>query len=144
AQDTRPRPQYPASSSLCAAATIVELPAVSQEKRGSQHVESAGTKAYKRHVLSDKEGNVDFQYTPEQEAFRVTVRDWLNANLSPDLCVDDARDERIAPKREIFERRRAWQRTMYEAGWVGISWPKQYGGWGADLMEQVIFDEEYN
>jgi len=32
---------------------------------------------------------------------------------------------------------------MYEAGWVGIAWPKQYGGQGADLMEQVIFDEEY-
>lgn len=86
---------------------------------------------------------MDFQYTPEQEAFRATVRNWLKANLSPDLCVDDARDERIAPNRETFERRRAWQRTMYEAGWVGTSWPKQYGGRGADLMEQVIFDEEY-
>jgi alkylation response protein AidB-like acyl-CoA dehydrogenase len=87
---------------------------------------------------------MDFQYTPEQEAFRAKVRGWLAANLSPDLCVDDARDERIAPDRETFERRRVWQRTMYEAGWVGIAWPKQYGGQGADLMEQVIFDEEYN
>ncbi|HKA52747.1 MAG TPA: acyl-CoA dehydrogenase [Candidatus Binatia bacterium] len=86
---------------------------------------------------------MDFQYTPEQEAFRTKVRGWLAANLPPDLCVDDARDERIAPNRGIFERRRAWQRTMYEAGWVGIAWPKQYGGQGADLMEQVIFDEEY-
>jgi len=86
---------------------------------------------------------MDFQYTPEQEAFRAKVRGWLAATLPPDLCVDDARDERIAPNREIFERRRAWQRTMYEAGWVGSAWPKQYGGQGADLMEQVIFDEEY-
>ena len=43
-----------------------------------------------------------------------------------------------------FEKRRAWQQKMYEAGWVGIAWPKQYGGRGADLMEQVIFDEEYS
>jgi alkylation response protein AidB-like acyl-CoA dehydrogenase len=86
---------------------------------------------------------MDFQYTPEQEAFRAKVRGWLATNLPPELCVDDARDERIAPNREIFERRRAWQRTMYEAGWVGSAWPKQYGGQEADLMQQVIFDEEY-
>lgn len=87
---------------------------------------------------------MDFQYTPEQEAFRAEVRDWLATHLPPDLCVDDARDERIAPNREIFERRRAWQKTMNAAGWVGIAWPKQYGGRGASLMEQVIFDEEYS
>jgi alkylation response protein AidB-like acyl-CoA dehydrogenase len=87
---------------------------------------------------------MDFQYTPEQEAFRAEVRGWLAANLPPDLCVDDARDERVAPDRETFERRRMWQRTMHAAGWVGIAWPKQYGGRGAGLMEQVIFDEEYS
>ena len=86
---------------------------------------------------------MDFQYTPEQETFRAEVRGWLEKNLSPDLCVEDPRDERIAPDRETFERRREWQRTMYKAGWVGIAWPKQHGGRGAGLMEQVIFDEEY-
>src|SRR5215207_9731660 len=86
---------------------------------------------------------MDFHYTPEQETFRTEVRGWLEKNLSPDLCVEDPRDERIAPDRETFERRREWQRTMYKAGWVGIAWPKQHGGRGAGLMEQVIFDEEY-
>jgi alkylation response protein AidB-like acyl-CoA dehydrogenase len=86
---------------------------------------------------------MDFQYTPEQKAFRAEVRGWLEANLPPDLCVDDARDERIAPNREIFERRRAWQKTMHAAGWVGIAWSQEYGGRGAGIMEQVIFDEEY-
>jgi alkylation response protein AidB-like acyl-CoA dehydrogenase len=87
---------------------------------------------------------MDFQYTPEQEAYRAEVRSWVQAHLPSDLCVDDARDERIAPDRKTFERRREWQRTMHAAGWVGIAWPKQYGGRGASLMEQVIFDEEYN
>ena len=32
---------------------------------------------------------------------------------------------------------------MHEAGWVGISWPKEYGGRGATLIERVIWDEEY-
>jgi len=86
---------------------------------------------------------MDFQYTPEQEAYRTKVRSWLAANLPKELCVDDPRDERIAPDYDTFIKRRAWQRQMYEAGWVGIAWPKQYGGQGADLMEQVIFDEEY-
>src|SRR5260370_23906097 len=56
--------------------------------------------------------------------------------------MEDPTDERVAPDRETFERRRAWQRRMFAAGWVGISWPKAYGGRGATLMEQVIYDEE--
>ena len=86
---------------------------------------------------------MDFQYTPEQDAFRTEVRDWLAANLDSALCVDDPKDERVAPDRETFEKRRIWQRTMYDSGWVGIAWPKEYGGRGAGLLEQVIFDEEY-
>ncbi len=86
---------------------------------------------------------MDFQYTPEQEAYRAKVRSWLTTNLDKSLCVDDPRDERIAPDYETFVKRRAWQRTMFDAGWVGSAWPKQYGGQDADLMEQVIFDEEY-
>jgi alkylation response protein AidB-like acyl-CoA dehydrogenase len=85
---------------------------------------------------------VDFQYTPEQDAFRQEVRSWLDANLPPDLCVDDPTDERVAPDRPTFERRVAWQKKMHAAGWVGISWPVEYGGRGVTLMEQVIYDEE--
>ena len=86
---------------------------------------------------------MNFQYTPEQQAFRREVRGWLETHLPPDLCVDDAFDERVAPNRATFERRVAWQRKMADARWVGISWPAQYGGRDATLMEQIIFDEEY-
>ena len=85
---------------------------------------------------------MDFTYTPEQEHFRAEIRRWLGANLTDDLRIEDPTDERVAPDRETFERRRDWQRRMYAAGWVGISWPKDYGGRGATLMEQVIYDEE--
>jgi alkylation response protein AidB-like acyl-CoA dehydrogenase len=85
---------------------------------------------------------MDFQYTTEQELFRQELRRWLADNLPPDLCVDDPIDERVAPDRPTFERRVAWQRTMWQAGWVGVSWPKQFGGRGATLMEQIIYDEE--
>jgi alkylation response protein AidB-like acyl-CoA dehydrogenase len=86
---------------------------------------------------------VDFEYTPEQEAFRKEFRGWLAANLPPGLCVDDPADDRVAPDRETFERRRAWQKAMHQAGWVGIAWPAEYGGRGASIIERVIWDEEY-
>jgi alkylation response protein AidB-like acyl-CoA dehydrogenase len=86
---------------------------------------------------------VDFEYTPEQEAFRKALRGWLAANLPSDLCVDDPADDRVASTRETFERRVAWQKTMHKAGWVGIAWPTEYGGRGASIIERVIWDEEY-
>jgi alkylation response protein AidB-like acyl-CoA dehydrogenase len=86
---------------------------------------------------------MDFEYAPEQEAFRKEFRGWLAANLPPDLCIDDPADDRVASTREMFERRVAWQKTMHKAGWVGIGWPREYGGRGASIIERVIWDEEY-
>jgi len=86
---------------------------------------------------------MDFEYTDEQEAFRKEFRGWLATNLPPELCLDDASDDRVASDRETFERRRAWQKTMHAAGWVGVNWPKEYGGRAATLMERVIWEEEY-
>ncbi|EUA40255.1 acyl-CoA dehydrogenase, N-terminal domain protein [Mycobacterium avium subsp. avium 2285 (R)] len=37
----------------------------------------------------------------------------------------------------------AWQRTQWEGGWAGIAWPKEYGGQGLTLMQQLIWYEEY-
>jgi alkylation response protein AidB-like acyl-CoA dehydrogenase len=85
---------------------------------------------------------MDFRYSPEHEAFRCELRGWLDVNLPPDLRVDDPTDERVAPDRQTFERRRAWQGLMWKAGWVGIAWPREWGGRGATLLEQVIYDEE--
>src|SRR5260221_5287930 len=86
---------------------------------------------------------MDFADAPEHAAFRREFREWLEANLTDDLKVEDAQDQRVSPDRETLERRRAWQKKMHAAGWVGLSWPKEYGGRGASLMQQVIFDEEY-
>jgi alkylation response protein AidB-like acyl-CoA dehydrogenase len=86
---------------------------------------------------------MDFADSPEHAAFRSEFRRWLETNLPLEICVDDAADQRVAPNRETLEKRIAWQKTMHAAGWVGISWPKEYGGRGASFMQQVIFDEEY-
>jgi alkylation response protein AidB-like acyl-CoA dehydrogenase len=86
---------------------------------------------------------MDFELGLEHQAFRAELRRWLAANLPPDLCLDDPADDRVASDRQTFERRRAWQKTMHAAGWVGITWPKEYGGRGAGLIERIIWDEEY-
>jgi len=72
---------------------------------------------------------MDLNYTPEDIAYRKQVRTWLEQNM---------------PKTEIrtLEDRRAWHRKLYEAGYLGMGWPKEYGGGGARPMEQAIVADE--
>jgi len=76
---------------------------------------------------------VDLTLTPQEEAFRDELRAWLEQNHPGE---EPAGDE------EAFQFRREWQRKLFDAGWTGISWPKEYGGRGATLMEQALFNEE--
>jgi alkylation response protein AidB-like acyl-CoA dehydrogenase len=77
---------------------------------------------------------VDLTLTSEEQAFRDEVRTWLAENHpGPAPEGDDSAQ---------FEFQRQWQRTMHEAGWAGVSWPKEYGGRGASLLEQTIFYSE--
>src|SRR5260370_14119242 len=85
---------------------------------------------------------MDFADSPEHAAFRSHFRRWLEVNLPAEICVDDAADQRVAPDRETLEKRIGWQKAMHAAGWVGISWPKEYGGRGAGFFEQGVFYEE--
>ena len=71
---------------------------------------------------------MDLSYSPEDEAFRRTVRDWFERNRPGPL--------------ETHEQRRAWHRKLYEAGFIGMGWPKAYGGRAARPMEQAIVGEE--
>ena len=86
---------------------------------------------------------MDFQYTPEQDAFRAkSVAGWPQIWTLP--CVSTTLKTSGLPRTgKRLKNARIWQRTMYDSGWVGIAWPKEYGGRGAGLLEQVIFDEEY-
>jgi alkylation response protein AidB-like acyl-CoA dehydrogenase len=76
---------------------------------------------------------VDLTLSPKEEAFRDELRSWLQSN-HPGR--EPAGDE------AAFQFRRDWQRTLNQAGLAGISWPKEYGGRGATLIEQAIFNEE--
>ncbi len=83
---------------------------------------------------------MDFDFTPEQEAFRKEVRQWLERTLPEDLRGRGFAASR-ADQAEV-SKLRAWQKTMYEAGYVGIDWPREFGGRGATLVEQIILYQE--
>ena len=84
---------------------------------------------------------MDFNYTPEEEKFRKQVRIWLDKNR-PRGAGRLARSSRSMADDEEWSRLVAWHRKLYAGGWVGLSWPKEYGGRGATLMEQIIFNQE--
>jgi alkylation response protein AidB-like acyl-CoA dehydrogenase len=77
---------------------------------------------------------MDLNLTAEEQLFREELRDWLSANV-PRGPIPHGRFE-IRP----FDM--AWQKTQYEGGWAGIAWPKEFGGRGLSLVEQVIWYEE--
>ena len=77
---------------------------------------------------------MDLTLTESEAAFRDEVRSWLEENHPGPAPEGDDDAE--------FEFRRAWQKKMHEAGWAGLSWPEEFGGKGATLIEQAIFNEE--
>jgi acyl-CoA dehydrogenase len=88
---------------------------------------------------------VDIDDTPEEAAFRAEARAWLDAHAIPRGHPDDfslgmwtgAYDEDT-----YIARCQEWQATLYDGGWAGITWPKEYGGRGGKPIENVIFGQE--
>src|ERR1700741_4126330 len=72
---------------------------------------------------------MDLNYSAEDRAFRDKTRRWLEANTPTDDL-------------KTLAERKAWHRKLYEAGYVGMLWPKEYGGWGATAMQQAIVQDE--
>ena len=81
---------------------------------------------------------MDLNLTREETQFRDELRAWLTANVPSDWETHRLYDG----MEERFRFLRRWQKRVHQAGWAGVAWPKEYGGRGARLMEQVIFSEE--
>ncbi|MCV7030466.1 acyl-CoA dehydrogenase family protein [Mycobacterium sherrisii] len=82
---------------------------------------------------------MDFSYPAEAKQFRAELSEWLSANLTDELVAarrTSGRDD------ATFEMLRAWSRTMSDAGWAAVSWPREYGGRGATVLEQLVYTEE--
>ncbi len=80
---------------------------------------------------------MDLRLTPAERDFRDELREWLHGAVptmgtAPDLIDLDARREYDT----------AWQRMLYDAGYAGINWPKEFGGRGSTPTEHLIFLEE--
>ncbi|HLX36489.1 MAG TPA: acyl-CoA dehydrogenase family protein, partial [Candidatus Binataceae bacterium] len=84
---------------------------------------------------------MDFNWNAEEEAFRHELRSWLEANVPKDRRNETGVDF-MHEEGGDWQRRLAWHKKAHAAGWVGISWPKEYGGRGANLVQQIIYNEE--
>ena len=80
---------------------------------------------------------MDLKLTTEELAFRDELRAWLASNIPKDY-----EEWREKPIEVSFPYLRAWQRKLHDGGWAAVSWPKEYGGRSASLMQQAIFWEE--
>ena len=76
-----------------------------------------------------------FWFTEEQEKFRQGIRDFLQAELKAGTFV--AKSGGLAEGSN-----QAFSRKMAERGWIGMTWPKQYGGQGRTYVDKVILNEE--
>lgn len=81
---------------------------------------------------------MNFALTPEQAEFRDALSAWLESRRAegriPALTAASL-DAYVAEGRR-------WQRALYEGGWCGVHWPREYGGRGVGLIEQIVFQEE--
>ncbi len=76
---------------------------------------------------------MDLTLSPNEQAFRDELRGWLADNHPGDEPTGDE---------AAFEFRKEWQRKLHAQKYAGLSWPEEYGGRGATLIEQAIFGEE--
>ncbi|WP_084421525.1 acyl-CoA dehydrogenase [Henriciella litoralis] len=79
---------------------------------------------------------LDLNYTNQQKVFREDVRKWMEANVPRQRL-------KTLECREGFEQHREWERVLQSGDWGMVTWPKAYGGRGCDLIEWLIFEEEY-
>ncbi|EFL20677.1 acyl-CoA dehydrogenase [Streptomyces himastatinicus ATCC 53653] len=79
---------------------------------------------------------MDLDLTERQEAFRAEARGWLAAHVpaAPLPSLETA---------EGFAAHRAWERTLASGRWSAVTWPEEYGGRGASVLEWLLFEEEY-
>lgn len=82
---------------------------------------------------------MDLNPTPGELAFRNELRAWLRANQPEPWTGATHESEGQNAYTEYLS---AWQQKLFDGGWAGIAWPKEFGGRGASFIEQAIFQEE--
>lgn len=85
---------------------------------------------------------MDLRFSAAEEAFRAEARAWLTDRLEGPFAGVRGRGG-PGDEHSLFEERWEWERALGDAGWTCLSWPEEFGGRSATLLEQVIFYEEY-
>ncbi len=86
---------------------------------------------------------MDFAYTQEQEALRSDVRQFIRENVTQDLAEEMDAHSPVERQRGQGPKAAALYKKIYERGWLGIIYPKEYGGQGGDRLSQYIVEEEF-
>ncbi len=85
---------------------------------------------------------MDFRFSPEEEAFRQEVREFLRRDWSQEAAEVGAESPLGYGGGRGLDEIRRFQKKLAQRGWLTLAWPKEYGGMGASIMKQVIFNEE--
>ena len=83
---------------------------------------------------------MDLELAPEDRAFRDELRDWLAKHLPRRRSARRSPGETVSGER--LAALKAWQRELFEGGWLALGWPREYGGRAATLMQQTLAGEE--
>lgn len=87
-------------------------------------------------------GVLDFEDSPQEAEFRAEARKWLEANVPEARASGESLVFADVDDKEAVVLGKKWLKTLYEGGWAGLSWPREYGGRECTLMEQVIWQQE--
>lgn len=82
---------------------------------------------------------MEFSFPARVEAFREDLRNWLAEHLTDEIV---SAGQRTSSDPAAFEVARRWSRTMADDAWAAVSWPVEYGGRDATLLEQMVYVEE--
>ena len=79
---------------------------------------------------------MNLNYTSAQNTFRQEAREWLQSHIPGEAFASH-------DTREGFEQHRQWEAKLAQGGWSSVMWPRELGGRGCNLIEWLIFEEEY-
>ena len=84
---------------------------------------------------------MDLRFSDEDESFRAEARSWLTEQLGGDFSTVRGRGG-PGDEHALFDERLAWEQHLGANGWTCVGWPKEHGGRGLSLHQQVIWFEE--
>jgi alkylation response protein AidB-like acyl-CoA dehydrogenase len=84
---------------------------------------------------------MDFNFSPEDEAFRKEFRAWLDVN-APKKQVQSPSEMVYEADQSEWQRRTAWYKKLASGGWTCVNWPKEYGGRGATILQTLVYNQE--